>query len=53
MIMAALAICLAWIWVGVGIGKLLIDLGVTNIFCKKLHGLGPYFWLAVCFIALL
>ena len=40
MITAALAIFQAWIWVGVGIGKLLNDLGVTNILDTKLHGLG-------------
>ena len=36
MIMAALALCDAWIWVQVGIGKFLIDLDVTNIFYTKI-----------------
>jgi len=47
MIMAALGIFQAWIWVLMGIGKFLIELCVTNIVDKKLHGLHLAGWLAV------
>jgi hypothetical protein len=50
MIMGALAIFQAWIWLGVGIGKLLIDLGVRNIFDTKITWSGSMVasgWLAV------